>query len=162
MPGLEPRGAAMRRREFISLVGGAAAWPLTARAQQGERMRRIGVLIPLAENHPEAQPRAMAFQRALQELGWMEGRNVHIDYRFAASAERIAAHATELVALAPDVIDIKLTGGRCYVLCHRRPNVRCLLSSRRHVEAKTAGGTAAMRELPRTNLGRERVACRTG
>ena len=62
------------------------------------------MLIPLAENHPEAQPRAMAFQWALQELGWTEGRNVHIDYRFAASAERILAHATELVALAPDVV----------------------------------------------------------
>jgi putative ABC transport system substrate-binding protein len=68
----------VRRREFITLLGGAAAWPLAARAQQGERMRRVGVLIPLAENHPEAQPRAMAFQRALQELGWMEGRNIHI------------------------------------------------------------------------------------
>ena len=95
----------IRRREFIvTLFGGAAAWPLAARAQQGERMRRVGVLIPLAENHPEAQPRAMAFQWALQELGWMEGRNIHIDYRFAVSAERILAHATELVALAPDVV----------------------------------------------------------
>ena len=95
----------MIRREFIALLGGAAAaWPFAARAQQGERTRRVGVLIPLAENHPEAQPRAMAFQWALQELGWTEGRNVHIDYRFAASAERILAHATELVALAPDVV----------------------------------------------------------
>ena len=95
----------VRRREVLTLLGGATAtWPLVARAQQPDRMRRIGVLIPLAENHPEAQPRAMAFQRALQELGWTEGRNVHIDYRFAASAERILAHATDLVALAPDVV----------------------------------------------------------
>ena len=95
----------IKRRTFISLLGGAAAgWPLAVRAQQGERTRRVGVLIPLAENHPEAQPRARAFQWALQELGWTEGRNVHIDYRFAASAERILAHANELVALAPDVV----------------------------------------------------------
>ena len=93
----------IERRKFLATLGGAAAWPLAARAQ-ADRVRRVGVLIPLAENHPEAQPRAMAFQRALQELGWTEGRNVHIDYRFAASAERILAHATELVALAPDVI----------------------------------------------------------
>ena len=94
----------MKRREFIALLGSAVAWPPAASAQQGERTRRVGVLIPLAENHPEAQPRAMAFQWALQELGWTEGRNVHIDYRFAASAKRILAHATELVALAPDVV----------------------------------------------------------
>jgi putative tryptophan/tyrosine transport system substrate-binding protein len=95
----------VRRREFITLLGGAAsAWPLGASAQQPDRVRRIGVLIPLAEDHSEAQPRVMAFQRALQELGWTEGRNIHIDYRFATSAERILAHATELVALVPDVV----------------------------------------------------------
>jgi putative ABC transport system substrate-binding protein len=95
----------LNRREFISLLGGAAAaWPLAAWAQQGERMRRIGVLIPLAEHHPEAQPRATAFQRALAELGWTDGRNVRIDYRFGGNAERIRTNAAELVSLAPDIV----------------------------------------------------------
>ena len=95
----------MRRRDFIKgIVGSAAAWPFAARAQQLERMRRIGVLIPLAESHPEAQPRAMAFRQALAELGWTDGRNVSIDYRFGESAEHMRAHAAELVALAPDVV----------------------------------------------------------
>ncbi|MGB8107037.1 MAG: ABC transporter substrate-binding protein, partial [Pseudolabrys sp.] len=94
----------MRRREFISLVGGAAAWPLTARAQQGERMRRIGVLMN-AEDDPAGQARVAAFVRTLQSLGWTAGRNVQIDIRWgvadAASSRRYAA---EMVALAPDVI----------------------------------------------------------
>jgi ABC-type uncharacterized transport system substrate-binding protein len=94
-----------RRKFLATLISGAAmAWPLAARAQQPDRMRRIGVLIPLTEDHPEAQPRAMAFQRALAELGWTDGRNVRIDYRFGGSAERIRAHAAELVSLAPDVV----------------------------------------------------------
>ena len=76
----------MRRREFISLVGGVAAgWPLTVRAQQGERMRRIGVLMGLAESDPPAQARVGAFRKGLQTLGWTEGRNVRIDIRWAAS-----------------------------------------------------------------------------
>jgi putative ABC transport system substrate-binding protein len=94
----------MERREFISLVGGAAAWPLTARAQQGERMRRIGVLIGQAADDPQGKPRVAAFLQGLQQLGWTEGRNVRIDIRWgvadAASARRYAA---EMVAL-PDVI----------------------------------------------------------
>ena len=95
----------MKRREFISLVGGAAAWPLTARAQQGERMRRIGVLMAFAVDDPEGQARVAVFVQALQSLGWTTGRNVQIDVRWgvadAASARRSAA---EMVALAPDVI----------------------------------------------------------
>src|SRR5438132_2465823 len=75
------RGA-MRRRKFIALLGGAAAWPLAARAQQPDRMRRIGVLMHLPENDPEAQARMRAFRQGLQQLGWVEGRNVRIDYRF--------------------------------------------------------------------------------
>jgi putative tryptophan/tyrosine transport system substrate-binding protein len=94
----------MRRREFISLVGGAAAWPLTARAQQGERMRRIGVLMN-AEDDPGGQARVAVFVQALQSLGWTSGRNVQIDIRWgvadAASSRRYAA---EMVALAPDVV----------------------------------------------------------
>jgi len=92
------------RREFITLLGGAAAWPLAARAQQGERVRRIGMLLGIAENDLEAQSRIAAFRKGLRDLGWVEGRNVHIDYRFAAGdANRIKAYVAELVTLAPDV-----------------------------------------------------------
>ena len=100
----------LRRREFITLLGGAAAaWPLAARAQQGERMRRIGVLMTLAADDPEGQARLTAFVQGLQELGWTDGRNVRIDYRWpAGDAERTRRYATELAALAPDVI---LAGG---------------------------------------------------
>jgi putative tryptophan/tyrosine transport system substrate-binding protein len=93
------------RREFITLLGGAAAWPLAARAQQGERIRRIGVLMNLAVDDPESQARNAAFLQALQQLGWTDGRNVHIDTRWAAAgADRFRRYAAELVALAPDVI----------------------------------------------------------
>jgi putative ABC transport system substrate-binding protein len=100
----------MRRRNFISLLGGAAvAWPLAARAQQPERMRRIGVLSPLAADDPESPSRVTAFAQGLQQLGWTAGRNVRIDYRWGGGdADRIRSQAAELVALAPDVI---LTGG---------------------------------------------------
>ena len=96
----------MKRREFLALIGGAAAaWPLAARGQQGERVRRIGVLMSLAADDPESQARHAAFLQGLQEWGWTAGRNVQIDYRFAAGdAERIRESAAELVALAPDVI----------------------------------------------------------
>jgi len=95
----------MRRRQFISLIGGAAAWPLAARAQQSERMRRIGVLTNLAENDPEGQSRNEAFRQGLHQLGWTDGGNVRIDYRGTlGDAERTRRYAAELVALAPDVI----------------------------------------------------------
>jgi putative ABC transport system substrate-binding protein len=96
----------MRRREFITLLGsGAATWPLTTRAQQRDRMRRIGVLMALAADDPAGQGRFVAFIQALQELGWTDGRNVRIDTRWAAGdAERFRRYAAELVALAPDVI----------------------------------------------------------
>ena len=96
----------MRRREFITLLGGAAAtWPLAARAQQGERVRRIGVLLNLAENDPEGQARLGAFLQGLQQLGWTIGRNVQIEYRWGAGdPDRTRRYAAELVALAPDVI----------------------------------------------------------
>src|ERR1700747_525061 len=95
----------MNRREFITLAGGAATWPLTARAQQPERARRIGVLVNLASDDAEGQARLAAFHQGLQQLGWTVGRNVQIDYRWGAGdADRIRKFATELVALAPDVI----------------------------------------------------------
>ena len=96
----------MKRREFITLLGGAAAaWPLAARAQQPERMRRIGVLLPAAADDAEFQARVGAFLQALAQLGWTIGRNVRIDTRWAtANAADIRRHAAELVALAPDVI----------------------------------------------------------
>jgi putative ABC transport system substrate-binding protein len=95
----------MRRREFVSLFGGAAAWPLAARAQQGERMRRIGVLMNFAADDPESSARVTALAQGLKKLGWTDGRNVRIDYRWgAADAERGRKSAAELVALAPDVI----------------------------------------------------------
>jgi putative tryptophan/tyrosine transport system substrate-binding protein len=101
----------MRRREFITMLGSAAAgWPLAARAQQGDRMRRIGVLTPLAADDPEHQARLAAFLRELQHLGWAVGRNLHIDTRSSASdPDRARRGAAELVALAPDVI--LATGG---------------------------------------------------
>ena len=96
----------MRRRDFITLVGGAAAaWPLAARAQQPERMRRIGVLAQAAANDPETAARLTAFVQGLQELGWSVGRNARIEYRWAAANyDLIRKYAAELVALAPDVI----------------------------------------------------------
>ena len=94
----------MRRREFITLLGGAAAWPLVARAQQGERMRRIGVLAGLAEDDPEMRARLAAFRQGLEKRGWSEGRNVRIDYRFAPASAQAEVLAKELVALQPDVI----------------------------------------------------------
>ena len=96
----------MRRREFLGTMGGAlVAWPLAARAQQGERMRRIGVLMTLAADDPEGQTRLVAFVQGLQQLGWTVGRNMRIDTRWAAGdAERIRKYAAELVALSPDVI----------------------------------------------------------
>src|SRR5262249_20197569 len=94
------------RREFIALLGGAAAaWPLAARAQQPERMRRIGVLMPSAADDPEFQARITAFLQGLAQLGWHDGRTVRIHPRWgAADADRVRKYAAELVALAPDVI----------------------------------------------------------
>jgi ABC-type uncharacterized transport system substrate-binding protein len=96
----------MQRRSFLTLFGSAAAaWPLAARAQQPGRMRRIGVLLGLAEGDPELQAWLAAFRQGLERLGWSEGRNVRIDYRFAAaSAERAQVLAKELATLQPDVI----------------------------------------------------------
>jgi putative ABC transport system substrate-binding protein len=95
----------MRRREFITLLGGAAAWPLAARAQQSTRMRRVGVLMNIPADDQEAQLYMAAFQQGLQELGWTVGRNLRIDHRWGPNnQERVRQQAAELVALAPDVL----------------------------------------------------------
>ena len=95
----------LKRRGFITLLGGAAAWPLAARAQQGERMRRISVLSVLLEDDPESVARRAAFEQALQALGWTVGRDLRIDYRWTGSdPATIQKFAAELAALAPDVI----------------------------------------------------------
>jgi putative tryptophan/tyrosine transport system substrate-binding protein len=95
----------MKRREFIAGLGGALAWPLAARAQQGERVRRIGVLMGFDENDPEGKTRLSAFTLGLAELGWIDGRNVRIDVRWAAAnVDRMRTVAKELVDLQPDVI----------------------------------------------------------
>ena len=104
----------MRRREFITLLGGSAAWPLAARAQHADRMRRVSVLLGLAEKDPEAINRVKAFRLGMRDLGWIEGRNVQIDYRFAGTnLESTNRNVTELVQLAPDVIVAQI--GRAHV-----------------------------------------------
>ena len=95
----------MKRREFVTLLGGAAAWPLAARAQQGERMRRIGVLLNLAADDPMGQARVAAFVQGLEAAGWSDGRNLRIDTRWAASdPDNFRKYAAELIALGPDVV----------------------------------------------------------
>src|SRR3954447_19264154 len=111
----------MRKREFITLLGGAAAtWPLTARAQQPDRMQRIGMLIGSAEDDPEMKSRLAAFRRGLERRGWSEGRNVRIDTRFAAgNANQYQPLAKDLLTLQPDVI-----------LAHTTPVVEALRQER--------------------------------
>jgi hypothetical protein len=108
----------MKRREFITLLGGVAAWPLAARAQQGDRMRRVGVLSNPGSDDAEMQSRTAAFVQGSQELGWTVGRNLQIDYRWSnGDAERLRSHALELVALKP-------------TLCWPRPASRSCCSCR--------------------------------
>ena len=93
------------RRELITVLGGAAAWPLAAQALQRERVRRVGVLMPLAVDDPEAKARVAGFQQGLHQLGWVDGSNVQIDIRWSAGNDaETRKHAGELVALAPDVV----------------------------------------------------------
>src|SRR5215472_6605042 len=96
----------MRRREFIALVGSLpAVWPLTVRAQQPQRMRRVSVLLGVPENDPETKSRLRAFRLGMRDLGWVEGRNVQIEYRYAGTdRDTIKKHVAELIRLAPDVI----------------------------------------------------------
>ncbi len=115
----------MQRRNFIRLLGGAAvAWPFAARAQQNDRVRRIGVLMAATADDPDYQARIAAFQQGLQQLGWSDGRNVHIDTRWATTkSDDIRRHAAELAALAPDVI----LSARCRRNRARRHGIRTLL-----------------------------------
>src|SRR6266478_7696035 len=95
----------MRRRKFIALLGGAAAWPLTAHAQQSDRLRRIAVLMNNAEDDPEGLARAAAFRQGLQALGWTEGKNLRIDWHWTAGdVGRIRSDVRELAAHPPDII----------------------------------------------------------
>ena len=98
--------AKMKRREFVTLLGGAAvAWPLAARAQQADRVRRIGVLMSMVESDPRGLEYITAFAQGLAELGWAVGRNVRIEYRWGAGdLDRFRRYAAELVALSPDVV----------------------------------------------------------
>jgi putative tryptophan/tyrosine transport system substrate-binding protein len=97
--------ATVQRRDFVTLLGGAAAWPLAANAQQDERMRRVGVLLSVSASDPQGQARLKAFVKGLQELGWSDGHNVRIDTRWSeGDVDRSRRYAVELVALAPDVI----------------------------------------------------------
>jgi ABC-type uncharacterized transport system substrate-binding protein len=113
----------LHRREFITLLGGAAAWPLAARAQQPDGVRRIGVLMSTAADDPVAKTRGAAFLQGLQQLGWTEGNNVRIDYRWGAGdADRIRRYAVELIELAPEVI-----------LASSAPSVASLLQATRTV-----------------------------
>src|SRR5262245_3371186 len=96
----------MRRRQFITLLGGTAAWPFVARAQQGERMRRIGVLMSFAEDDQESKLGLAAFVQELRRLGWVDGRNLRTDTRWMTPADSKSMHrfAEELVALQPDLL----------------------------------------------------------
>jgi putative ABC transport system substrate-binding protein len=95
----------MRRREFIGILGGTAAWPLVARAQEGGRNRRLGVIIGFAEDDPEVRSFVKAFDQGLRELGWSDGRDVRIDYRYGAGdIARMRSIVKEVVDLRPDVI----------------------------------------------------------
>ena len=95
----------MKRRTFITVLGGAAAWPLAARAQQTNQMRRVGLLVNAAESDLEKQSEIGAFRAGLEALGWSEGRNIRFDYRWTAGRfDRLSTYARELVSLAPDVL----------------------------------------------------------
>jgi putative ABC transport system substrate-binding protein len=129
----------MRRREFITLLGGAVVWPIAVRAQQGERVRRIGVLLPAAADNPDYQPWVGAFLQELSQLGWSIGRNVLIDTRWATTNADIRKQAAELVALAPDVI-----------LAHGSNTVGALLQATRTVPVGSQSSPIRLRPASST------------
>jgi putative tryptophan/tyrosine transport system substrate-binding protein len=125
------KGDRMRRREFITLLGGAAAaWPLAARAQQGNRVVRLGALLGYDEHDSEGQARVAAFRRALAEFGWIEGRNIHSDFRFAGSVspDSKKSLAVELVKLQPDVVLVAGPGDLTAVR-RENPNIPIVFTS---------------------------------
>jgi len=122
----------MKRRGFIVVLAGAAAWPLAALAQQPERMRRVGVLRFSPKNDPFTQTIVTAFAQALERLGWFEGENIRIDYRFAAGDPPLfKTYAAELVALAPDAILASTTPGGAGTYAHDTDHFRTGCRSRR-------------------------------
>jgi hypothetical protein len=136
----------VERRKFITLLGGAAAWPLAARAQQAERVRRIGVLTSQSERDPEYQTRYTVFRQTLQQLGWTEGRNVQIDYRWdsVGNSDLLRRHAAELVAHSgvgqperSDVATHEPNRADCVRGC-RRPDQRRLRRKPRATQALRA------------------------
>jgi hypothetical protein len=117
----------VKRRRFITLVGGTAAWPLAARAQQRERMRRIGVLMNLGADDAEGQARLAAFLQGLQEAGWAVGRNIRIDIRWGGGdPDRVRRYTAELVALAPDVRGRPAAIKERLQTLRAQPRIRCL------------------------------------
>jgi len=139
----------MKRREFITLLGGAAAaWPIGARAQQGERMRRIGVLVPYDNNDPQAKLRLSAVTQALGDLGWIEGRNVRMDVRTGDDINRTRALAQELVGLQPDII---VTGGTPATVAVQR-ETRMIPIVFANVAAPVASGFVAALNRPGGNI----------
>jgi len=139
----------MRRRDFITLLGGAAvSWPLAARAQQGERVRRIGVLMPGDENDPESKRRVSAFTQALADLGWTDGRNVRMDLRWAGDdINRIRALAQELVGSQPDVI---LASAAATAALHRETRTIPIVMA--NVNEPVASGFVAALNQPGGNI----------
>jgi ABC-type uncharacterized transport system substrate-binding protein len=126
----------MRRREFITFIGGAAAvWPLAARAQQPDRVRRVGVLMNASESDPSYRSYAAAFAQTLQRLGWREGKNLHLDFRWSdGEPERIDAYAAELAGMTPDLI-----------LASSSANLTALLRTTRIIPIVFVGGVRPSR-----------------
>src|SRR6202047_5323142 len=139
----------MRRREFIAGLGGAAAWPLAARAQLTERVRRIGLLMPWDENDPVYNSRLSGFTQALADLGWTDGRNVRMDLRWTGGdINRIRALAQELVGLQPDII---LTGATPATLAIQR-ETRTIPIIFASVSDPVASGIVARLDRPSGNI----------
>src|ERR1700736_5131154 len=145
------------------LLGGTVAWPLATRAQQRDRIRRIGVLIPFGETDPETQVLISAFRQRFQELGWTDGRNVRLDYRFTdGNPERTRAAGVELVGLAPDVIAFRVaaapTDVDLYVIALGPAQLRQALQPRRVASREHADAPHALRLL-RKHSQRPRDRC---
>src|SRR5262249_41866087 len=146
--GQRMQSSRLKRREFITLLGGAVAWPMVARAQPGESMRRIGALIASAADDSVFQARVAAFQQGLAQLGWTDGRNVRLDIRWATTnADDLRRHATELAALAPDVLVAATGTATTAPLLQATRTVPIVSSSTRSapVSSRASPGRAATR-----------------